>query len=265
MDGYTLPGLQGRAFVVLGAGQGIGRATALALAQAGARVAGVDRDADLAEAVADETGGLALAADVTRRDAVERLFAEAAAWAGGRLDGVIDIVGIADVRPLAEMDDAGWAEQFDLVLRHVFLTLQEAPKHMPEGGAMAFVSSVSSVVAVENQSVYGSSKAALNQLVRGAAAELGPKGIRVNAVAPGFVRTPRLNTALGEPFWAELGTYLPLGRAAQPDEIAGPLLFLCSDLAACITGTTLVVDSGMTLGAPMPSIPLRRKATEVAQ
>ncbi|MBL6426750.1 MAG: SDR family oxidoreductase [Maritimibacter sp.] len=257
----NVPGISGKAFVVLGAGQGIGRATVEALSAAGARVACVDRDEGLAQAVAGAVGGLALSGDVTRRGDMERMFQDAADWADGCLGGVVDIVGIADVRAIADMDDEGWNEQFDLTLRHAFLTVQIAPRFMPEGGALAFVSSMSSTRAVENQTVYGASKAALNQFVAGAACELGPKGIRVNAVSPGFVRTPRLVAALGDDFWAELNCYIPVGRPCEPADIAGPLMFLCSDLAACISGQTLTVDGGTSTQAHMPKIPLKRKAT----
>lgn len=98
-----------------------------ALSAAGARVACVDRDEGLAQAVAGAVGGLALSGDVTRRGDMERMFQDAADWADGCLGGVVDIVGIADVRAIADMDDEGWNEQFDLTLRHAFLTVQIAP------------------------------------------------------------------------------------------------------------------------------------------
>ncbi|MEQ8346504.1 MAG: SDR family oxidoreductase [Sneathiellaceae bacterium] len=259
----NIPGVQGKTFVVLGAGQGIGRATAQLFAEAGASIVCVDKELHLAEAVAAEVGGWALAADVTARQDMARLFPAAVECAGRPLDGLIDIVGIADVRTIADMDDAGWDGQFDIVLRHAFLALQYAPEHMPNGGSIAFVSSMAGARSVENQSVYGAAKAALDQLVRGAAGELGPRGIRVNAVSPGFVRTPRLDAALSAAFWDGLKSHVPVGRAADPVDIAGPLLFLCSDLAACVTGTVIPVDGGVSTRAALPPIPLRRKAEAV--
>jgi NAD(P)-dependent dehydrogenase (short-subunit alcohol dehydrogenase family) len=255
-------GIRGRAFVILGAGQGIGHAAATAFASAGARLVCVDREPSLAETVAREVGGLAVTGDVTNRADVRRIFAEAVKWAGGSLAGAIDIVGIADVRPLLEVDDAGWDRQFDLVLRHVYLTIQEALPHLGPDSSLVFVSSLAGNKVCENEAVYGAAKAALDHLVRGAAVEFGSKGIRVNAVAPGFVRTPRLKAALSEEFWAGLKSYIPSGSAAEPEDIAGPLLFLCSRLARNINGVILPVDGGVSLVAAIPKIPFKGQATQ---
>lgn len=254
-------GVRGRVFVVLGAGQGIGRAAATVFASAGARLVCVDREPALAEAVARHVGGLAATADVTSRADMRRIFAEAVKWAGGRLAGAIDIVGIADVRPVLEIDDAGWDRQFDLVLRHVYLTMQEALPHLDRDSSLVFVSSLAGQKVCENETVYGAAKAALDHLVRGAAVEFGPKGVRVNAVAPGFVRTPRLNAALNEEFWTGLKSYIPTGGAAEPEDIAGPLLFLSSRLARNINGVVLPVDGGVSVMAALPKIPLKGQAT----
>jgi NAD(P)-dependent dehydrogenase (short-subunit alcohol dehydrogenase family) len=248
--------LDGRGFVVLGAGQGIGRQTCHALAQAGARVLCVDRDLDLAAAVAAEVHGEAVAADVTSRTDVEMVFTKATASFGERLSGVVDIVGIADIRKLADMDDTGWNRNFDMVLRHAYLAIQIGGRALVNGGTMVFVSSMSGVLSVENQASYGVAKAALNHLVHCAAHELGPRDIRVNAVAPGFVRTPRLLAALDETFWNGLNAHIPLRRAAQPSDIAKAILFLASDMSTCITGAVVPIDGGMSLVAALPAIPL---------
>ena len=248
--------LDGRGFVVLGAGQGIGRQTCHALAQAGARVLCVDRDADLAAAVAEEVGGEAISADVTSRGDVEAVFAKASELFGDRLAGLVDIVGIADIRKLADMDDAGWNRNFDMVLRHAYLAIQIGARAMSKGGSMVFVSSMSGALSVENQASYGVAKAALNHLVHCAAHELGPRQIRVNAVAPGFVKTPRLLAALDEAFWSRLAAHVPLRRAAEPSDIAKAILFLASDMSTCITGAVVPIDGGMSLVAALPAIPL---------
>jgi NAD(P)-dependent dehydrogenase (short-subunit alcohol dehydrogenase family) len=255
-------GVRGRAFVILGAGQGIGHAAATVFASAGARLICVDREPSLAEAVARHVGGLAATGDVANRADVRRIFTEAVKWAGGRLAGAIDIVGIADVRPVLEFDDAGWDRQFDLVLRHVYLAMQESLPHLDRDSSLVFVSSLAGHKVCENQAVYGAAKAALDQLVRGAAVEFGPRGVRVNAVAPGFVRTPRLNAALSEEFWTSLKSYIPSGRAADPEDIAGPLLFLSSRLARNINGVVLPVDGGVSVVAALPKIPLKGQATQ---
>ena len=252
--------LDKRGFVVLGAGQGIGRQTCHALAQSGARVLCVDRESELAEAVAKEIDGDAIAADVVKRDDMDAVFARAAGTFGDSFSGIVDIVGIADVRPLADIDDAAWSRQFDLILRHAYLAMQIGGAAMKAGGAMVFVSSIAGALSVEDEAVYGTAKAALNHLVRCGAHEFGPRGIRINAVAPGFVRTPRLLAALDESFWTKLNDYIPLRRAATPADIAKAILFLASDMSTCVTGTILTIDGGVSNVAALPSIPLGPKA-----
>ena len=122
------------------------------------------------------------------------------------------------------------------------------------GGSMTFVGSMSGNLSVANQTAYGVSKAALHHLVRCSGAEYGPRKVRINGVAPGYVRTPRLNVRLDEAAWQAIGGVVPLGRAATPAEIAGPLLFLSSDLSAHVTGTVLAVDGGAGVKASMPDI-----------
>ena len=254
-------GVRERTFVILGAGQGIGHATATMFAWAGARLVCVDRDPALAESVARQVGGLAVTGDVTNRVDMKRTFADAAKWAGGKLAGAIDIVGIADVRSILEFDDADWDRQFDLNLRHAYLTMQESMPYLERDSSLVFVSSLSGSKVCGVETVYGAAKAAMDQLVRGAAVEFGPRGIRVNAVAPGFVRTPRLNAALSEQFWSGLKSYVPTGGAAEPDDVAGPLLFLCSRLASNINGVVLPIDGGVSVKAAIPDIPFRGQAT----
>jgi NAD(P)-dependent dehydrogenase (short-subunit alcohol dehydrogenase family) len=246
--------LDGRVFVVLGGGNGIGRQTCHALAQAGAQIVCVDRDAELARAVADEVRGAALDADVTKRSEVERVFAEAKKQ--GAVRGVVDIVGMPVLGPLAELDDAKWQSQLDLVLTHAFLALQIGSNAIAAagGGSMVFVGSMSGVTKIPGQVAYGTAKAALHQLVAASANELGPSGIRVNAVAPGFARTPRLNTMISEAQWEAIGGLTALGHAADPSEIASAILFLTSDLASHVTGQVLLADGGITGTVVPPKI-----------
>jgi NAD(P)-dependent dehydrogenase (short-subunit alcohol dehydrogenase family) len=253
--------LDGKGFVVLGAGQGIGRQTCHALSQAGAQVLCVDRESTLAKSVAGEIGGRAFVAEVTDRRSMEQAFSKATDLFGDRLSGVVDIVGIADVRPLSEMDDASWDRQFDLVLRHAFLAIQLGSKYLSSHSSIVFVSSISGERSFHNQSSYGVAKAALNHLVHCAAHEYGPKGIRINAVAPGFVKTPRLLAALPEEFWETLNGFIPLGRAAEPEDVAKAILFLASDMSSCITGAVLPIDGGASVVAALPPIPLKHMAT----
>ncbi|MAF50270.1 MAG: SDR family oxidoreductase [Rhodospirillales bacterium] len=254
-DYPSLLRLDGRVAVVLGGGNGMGRESCHALAQAGARVFCVDTHADRAEAVAAEAGGEGLAADVRRRDAVEELFAEVRERAG-RVDCVVDIVGRANLSPLADVDDDGWAEQLDVVLGHAFLAMQIGARAIADsgGGAMVFVGSIAGIASLPGQTAYGSAKAALLHMVSCMGKELAPSGVRVNAVAPGFVRTPRLEAKLDEDGWLALGEAIPMGRAAMPAEIASVILFLASDLSRHMTGQALVVDGGLAGKVSLPNL-----------
>ena len=238
--------LKGRGYVVIGAGQGIGAATCRALGGLGARLLCVDNDSERAGAIAMETGGAAIVADVTKRADVTRVFAKAHDLFGQDLCGAADIVGMASIGPLAALTDQDWDQQFDIVLRHVFLTIQIGGEMLAArgGGSLAFVGSISGNLSIAGQSAYGAAKAALHHLVETAAHELGPKNVRVNAVAPSFVRTPRL-MALGDGFWNDISAALPLRRPAEPADIAKAQVFMLSDMSTCMTGAIMPVDSGL--------------------
>lgn len=212
-DYAALHRLDGRVFVLLGAGNGIGRQTAHALTAAGARVLCVDVDAERARAVASETGGIAHTADITRRAEVRDLFAYAQRELGP-LGVVVDIVGMARYAPLAELDDEAWDWHFSMVLRHAWLTVQYGGEALADAGSgpMVFVASVSGLTAAPLHAAYGAAKAGLVSLVRSAAVEYGPRGVRVNAVAPGVVWTPRVAALIG-----------PRGpRTQRPQRPVGP-------------------------------------------
>jgi NAD(P)-dependent dehydrogenase (short-subunit alcohol dehydrogenase family) len=119
---------------------------------------------------------------------------------------------------------------------------------------MVFVGSISGMVSVANQAAYGTAKAALHHLVRCAAHELGPQSVRVNAVAPGFVRTPRLLARLDEEFWDRVANVNPLRRVAIPADVASAILFLASDLASYVTGNVLTLDGGTNFLAALPAM-----------
>jgi len=244
--------LDGRRLVVLGAGQGIGRQTAHALASVGARVACVDVVEELARDVAAEVEGVALVGDMTERSDAERVVTEASAALEG-LDGLVDIIGMSRYAPLIEIPDDEWSWHFDIVLRHAYLAVQLAGRVLSErGGTMVFVASVSGITSAPRHAAYGAAKAGLMSLVRTAAVELGPAGVRVNAVAPGVVWTPRVSGYLGDEGRARNEANTPLRRIAQPADIAAAILFLSSDLSAFVTGQTLVVDGGVGTKFPYP-------------
>ncbi|RII19420.1 Levodione reductase [Streptomyces sp. YIM 130001] len=254
-DYATAARLDDRVFVLLGAGNGIGRQTAHALAAAGARVWCVDVDEERARSVADETQGVPYVADVTRRPAMRTLFADAVRDAGA-VHGVVDIVGMARYAPLAGLDDAAWDWHFDLVLRHARLAVEYGAEAVAAsgGGPLAFVASVSGLTGAPQHAAYGAAKAGLISLVRSAAVEYGPRGVRVNAAAPGVVWTPRVAGLLGDGGRDLNAANAPLGRVAEPSDIASALLFLVSPLSSYVTGQTLVVDGGVGVKFPYPTI-----------
>ncbi|WP_406295364.1 SDR family oxidoreductase [Embleya sp. NBC_00888] len=245
--------LDGRGVVVLGAGQGIGRQTAHALAQAGARVFAVDREPDLAEDVAEEVDGLAWSGDATSRADVTRLWADVEARLG-RAHAIVDIIGMSRYADLLSTTDEDWTWHQDIVLRHALLALQLGGAHLAAhgGGAITFVASVSGRTGAPMHAAYGAAKAGLISLVRSAAVELGPSGVRVNAVAPGVVWTPRVSAYLGEPGRAANAANAPLRDVALPADIAGPLLFLTGDLSRYISGQILTVDGAVGAKFPYP-------------
>jgi len=265
MPGTVIPDYPGlsrltnRNFVVLGAGQGIGEQAAHALSQVGARILCVDLDSGRAGAIAKAVCGHPCVADVTTREGLVKVFADARS-AFGAVHGVVDIVGVARIKELAEFTDDDWDWQFGIVLRHAFLTLQYGAAAIAEagGGVMVFVGSMAGNRVVPNQAVYGSAKAALHHLVRCAANEHAGKRIRVNAIAPGFIRTPRLEEILSPEQWRTVESRIPLQHAATPAEIAATILFLASDLSSHVTGQVLAVDGGLGNAAAVPDLTWRQ-------
>jgi len=244
--------LDNQGFVVLGAGQGIGEQVSHALAQSGAELMCVDFDAGRAETVAAAVGGQACVADITRADDVQRVFGAARQRFGNRFKGLVDVVGVPVGGGLAAMDPAQWQRQFDLVVGHAWLALQLAVPLMQAngGGSMVFIGSMAGAVPRSGSLLaYGAAKAALHHLVKSAAQEFAGAGIRINAVAPGLTRTPRLQDANGEEFWQAQSASIPLGRPALTADIAASVLYLCTALSRHVTGNIVLVDGGASLGS----------------
>jgi NAD(P)-dependent dehydrogenase (short-subunit alcohol dehydrogenase family) len=238
--------LDGKVFIVLGAGQGIGRQTAHALAQAGAKVVCVGRRAAPTQAVADAVGGIALTGDATVRVDMQRI-ADETLQHFGRIDGLVDILGMPRIKPLAQFSDEDWQWQFDASLKHVFLSTQIVAPLIGKsgGGAMVFVGSTSGIAVTSNRAAYGASKAALQQFVKAVAFEYGNVGVRINAVAPGLTSTPRVRGNLTEAMIRTAGTRYPLGEIGTPSQIASVILFLAGGLSAHVNGQTVYAEGGM--------------------
>ena len=252
-DYRQLARLDGRNFVVIGGGQGIGRQAAHALSQHGARVAIVGRSHELTEAVAREVGGLALLGDATVRGDVERIF-DAAQRQFGAVHGIVDTLGMVRRKSVAEFDDDDFAWQENIVLRHAILATQIGAPLLASagGGTITFVGSTAGLAWVRNHTVYGAYKAALHQWVAGAAMEHAADGVRINVVTPCVVRTPRVQGYLDAGRGRKAVDYYPLGRLALPADVAGAILFLSTGLSAYITGQMLLAEGGLLAQCPMP-------------
>lgn len=252
-----LLGLRGKKALVIGAGQGMGEAVCLALAGAGCDLVCVDLDPERAEAIAArvrELGqrGHALSGDIAEDSAGARLLADAHG-AFGALDVLVTIVGSAGFRPLLDMSADQWDEDQRINLRYVFLAAKTFAAQRIEAkgpGAIVAVSSISGLVAAPRHGAYGAAKAGLVHLVKTMASEWGVHGIRVNSVAPGSIVTPRLPDTAE---WREQieRSPLPMQRRGTVDEVASAVLFLCSDMAAYVTGQTLAVDGGLAIANVM--------------
>jgi Dehydrogenases with different specificities (related to short-chain alcohol dehydrogenases) len=236
--------LDGRHVLVIGGGRGIGRQASLAVAAVGANVSVVDLDETRAGAVARETGGLAITADASSMDSLRAAF-ESATARFGPVQGAIDIIGIAQWAPIAEIDEENFNRTMDLNLGHAFRTLRLMTEFGSDAGSsVVFVSSISGFRSAPMHATYGAAKAGLNNLVGSAAVELGPT-IRVNAVAPGQTRTPRMVARhADDAYYWEAAKQVPLGRVGETWDIASALLYFVSDLSQWVTGQVLVVDGG---------------------
>jgi NAD(P)-dependent dehydrogenase (short-subunit alcohol dehydrogenase family) len=246
--------LKGKSALVTGASSGIGRATALKFAASGARVALVGRDAAALEAVAGECARLggeafAVAADVTNEADAGRAVKETVERFGG-LDVLVNAAGGLLSGTLEQTTLAAWDAMMNVNVRAVFHLMQLAIPHLEQsGGNIVNVSSVTGLRAFPGVLAYCVSKAGVDQLTRCAALELAARGVRVNAVNPGVVRTQvhRRGGMSEEAYAAFLEhsrTTHPLGRVGEPEEVAELILFLASERAAWITGATYSIDGG---------------------
>jgi len=244
--------LEGRNALVTGASRGIGRHTARLFARLGARVGiAYARDEDAARATLAEIGpaaGVLLAADLREDGAGERLVAHAEE-ALGPLDVVVANHGIWKRAPIESMTPAEWDETLRVNLGSVRELCAEAARRMVRRGrgAIVLVASTAGQRGEPFHSHYAASKGGLIALTKSLAAELGPGGIRVNCVAPGWVETDMSRDALASAGGDTIRRAIALGRPGTPDEIAGPIAFLASDLASYLHGQVLAVNGGAVM------------------
>lgn len=246
--------LRGKNAIVTGGSRGIGRATALLLARSGASV-GIayrsrkhDADTVVAECRACGVHAWAKAGDLARVEDAEALFATS----DEEFDGLDIFVGNHGVWPpedtaIADMSDEQWHGTMATNLHSIFYTCRAAARRMRDGGRLVLVSSTAGQRGEAYHGDYAATKGAMISLVKGFCVELGARGITVNAVAPGWVETEMAEGALHGEARERIARGIPIGRIATAEDIAGPIVFLCSELARHVTGEVLNVNGGSVL------------------
>ena len=239
--------LSGKTAIVTGAAGGIGSAIARALARSGALVVAVDADPKVTD-VAAEFGGHGLRGDLTDPEFGARAV-DFAQQLSGRLDILINAAGIQLRTTAIDVDEDGWERLLDVNLSAAYRLTRQAAKSLVDArGSIVNIASLSADRAVPGIVPYGATKAALTQLGKGLAVELGPHGVRVNTVSPGYIETPMTADVLGqEDFRAQKLSRIPLQRFADGDDVADVVLFLVSDAARYVTGVVLPVDGGYSI------------------
>jgi len=241
--------LTGRCAVITGGAAGIGLACANLLVERGARVALLDRDPAVVEVAASlGSGHLGVVADLRQLDSLQAAVNQAAASLG-RIDYLVNSAGVALLDKALDVSENAWDTTLDINLKASFFVAQACARHMIEhgGGRIVNLASQAAVIGLDRHVAYCASKAAVVGMTKVLAMEWAPHGINVNAVSPTIVET-----ALGKKAWAgELGErtklQIPVGRFAQPEEIAGLVLYLVSDAAKMITGENVVIDGGYSI------------------
>ncbi|WP_336761792.1 SDR family oxidoreductase [Asaia sp. VD9] len=241
--------LAGRTALVTGAGRGLGRAMALHLAAAGAQVWVTGRHASALEeccAMATARGGVmnALVMDVRALSSIEAAFSTVAA-SGQPLDILLNNAGDEKLCASDAVDEALWDQLLDTNLRGAFFVAQRAARLMGSGASIVNLASLAAATGIARAVPYSASKSGILGMTRSLAVEWAPRGIRVNALAPGYFHTAMTAPFFEDATWQEkMRARIPLGRFGIGEDLAGPLQFLCSDASAYVTGQTLYVDGG---------------------
>jgi 3-oxoacyl-[acyl-carrier protein] reductase len=248
--------LTGKVALITGASRGIGEATAIKFAQAGIRglVINYNRDRNAARQVAascEKFGAetIMVRANVSRLNAVEKMIEKTTARFGS-LDILVANAGIWKEAAIEKMSESEWDETIDVNLKSIYACCHAAARVMipRRRGTMVLVSSTAGQRGEPFHSHYAATKGAIISITKSLAAELGSRGISVNCVAPGWVATDMTEAALNDTkVRRKIRDLIPLGRVATPDEIAGPILFLASDLASHVNGEVLNVNGGSVL------------------
>lgn len=252
---------EGRTALITAAGAGIGRAVALEYLALGGSVVATDMRQDLVDQVRADAGEAAdrvlpLALDVADLAAIRDVYAQAREFGGGGVDSLFNVAGINIHHDVEEMEEDEWDRLFDVNLKSIYRLGKLAIPDMRArgGGSIVNIASVAGILAENRCGAYSASKGGVLLLTRNMAIDFGPD-IRVNAICPGTTRTPRI-----EKYWeksptgtSEIAGKSPLRRAAEPEEIARPAIFLASGDASYITGATLVVDGGISAGLVVPT------------
>lgn len=242
--------LSGKRVLVTGAGRGLGRALADALADRGAVVFGTSRDAETAAAIAERYNTIPLILDAQDLDGAQH-FIETLTGEVGLLDALVNNAGVNIPKPSTEVTSTEWNTVVETNLSGpFFLSTAVARTWVATStpGVIVNIASQAGIVAIEERAAYGASKAGLIHLTKVLAAEWAQAGIRVNGIAPTFVRTEMTASTLDRKDFAELLlARIPMGRFGEPEDLIGATVFLLSDASAFVTGQTLLVDGGYTL------------------
>jgi NAD(P)-dependent dehydrogenase (short-subunit alcohol dehydrogenase family) len=253
VSSFNLFDVTGRKALLTGAGRGIGRVLALALAEAGCDVSILEIEMKNAESVVKDIKklgrkGIAFRADITKKEQVDKAFAETVKELG-RLDICVNNAGISIQKPAEEMPEEDWDSILDINLKGVFLCCQAAARIMipQHQGSIINIASMSGIAVnvPQRQAAYNASKAGVAMLSRSLAVEWAQYGIRVNSISPGYIKTEMTMSSMTRlfPAWESL---TPMGRLGEPGELRGAVLYLASDASSYMTGHDLVVDGGYT-------------------